>query len=274
MYYILRRRGLGKTSCDAIAANSKHGIQVVRNDQGTVPNDAKLIIRWGCTSNVPRGATILNKVKSIHWVSNKAQSRVELQEVGIPVPRTLVRDEKPDPKKAYIVRPEHHHQGRNLFLCRTAEEINEAVEKCGFGAYISEYIPKIREYRVYVVNGRVAAVAEKIPEDPKAIGWNHALGATFNNVKWRAWPIAGCQLAIAAAKVSGLDFTGVDIMEGPDHQFYVLELNSAPSLTSGYRQKVFAKVFDWIIEEGNEYMDYDVYKPSWKTLIHPALMEK
>ena len=55
---------------------------------------------------------------------------------------------------------------------------------------------------------------------------------------------------MAAAKVSGCDFCGVDVMVDADGKAYVLEVNSAPSQTSEYRQGCVAKAFDYIVQNG------------------------
>ena len=73
------------------------------------------------------------------------------------------------------------------------------------------------------------------------------------------------------ALISKTDFCGVDVMVDKDGNSFVLEVNSAPSMTSDYRQSVFAKAFDWIIEKGNDYMNTEVCK-RWRDVAHPAIL--
>jgi hypothetical protein len=55
---------------------------------------------------------------------------------------------------------------------------------------------------------------------------------------------------------------------------YVIEINSAPSLTSEYRQMCMAKCFDYIAEHGKERIPRVEARGDWKKFIHPALTER
>ena len=46
-------------------------------------------------------------------------------------------------------------------------------------AYYSEYIPKEKEFRVYIFNKKVIGIAEKIPKNKSDIAWNSHCGADF-----------------------------------------------------------------------------------------------
>lgn len=268
-HYILRRRGLGNTSCKAVEALSTTGIKVVRNDRA-VPADAQVVIRWGTTSNVGvPGATILNDTKAIHEVNNKAGFR------------KLLNDAKLCPKTWFnwaehtfpcIIRPSHHAQGKQLYVCNTYDEVSAAVAKCDGGAwYASELIKKTHEYRVFVAQGRAVEVCEKHPDDPNAVAWNHAQGAHFENVRWGQWPVKVVEAAIKAFNLSRLDFGAVDVIVDSEGTAFVLEINTAPSLTSEYRQKCMTKVFDWMIERGKDRIPVAPGNRGYQRLIHPAI---
>lgn len=277
MNIILRRRKLGFTSCNAIAALLAN-VSVVRNDS-RIPA-ADIVFRWGCTSTVD-AEVVVNTAKAIHWCSDKRQGRLDMQGAGVSVPWTVavnqhggtmtnaltdyVLDERP-----LIARPVNHAQGRNLFVGGYADAVRQAVE--WGGGYVSELINKVAEYRVYVIQGRVACVASKTPADPSAVAWNVAQGGRFDNVKWGSWPMAAISEALKAAKVGGLDFCGVDVMMDAEGKAYVLEVNSAPSLTSAYRQQCFAKCFGYIINNGKGQLAVANVN-NWKDVIHPAIWE-
>ena len=139
------------------------------------------------------------------------------------------------------------------------------------GGYISDYIPKVREVRVFVAQGRVVWVAEKTPADPTAHAWNVAQGGRFDNVRWSEWPIKACVAAIWATRALNVDFAGVDVMLDAEGNPYVLEANSAPSQTSPYRQMCSAKAFKWMYDNGKEPIHYRTGTLTWKELIHPAI---
>ena len=280
---ILRRRKLGMSSCREAAKYARElfdtPIKVLRNDKG-VANE-EVVVRWGCTSTLGGNVkAVINPTKHIHRVADKVGCRKLLQEAGVSVPKTIFRDNGVipgdlfDDGKILIGRRATHSQGRHMKVITTMEELFEDKTS----AYWSEYIPKEKEYRVYCGFGRVLAVAEKIAEDKTQIAWNHAQGGSiFHNVKWKDWPREMCMEALRAQKACKIDFTGIDMMVLGD-DYYVLELNSAPSLTSVYRQKIFAKFYTWI---WNEYQTNETKpthfdlpkKNNWGSLILPFIKE-
>lgn len=272
MNYLLRRRRLGNTSCREISRLSETGIGVIRNDQ-PIPDQADVVFRWGCTSNV-NATTVVNTAAAIHAVNDKKAFRLLLDEHKLCPPtwgdfETWRDQQEARPAWPFIVRPARHAQGRHVHLCNTVDEVRAA---CALhpSYYISEYVAKEAEYRVCVVQGRVAWVANKIPDNADAIAWNVARGGRFENVRWGDWPLKACRIAVEAFNLSGLDFGGVDIMvEGTD--VYVLEINSAPSLTSEYRQQCMAKCFDWIVRNGKAPIPLPKDKGNWRKWGHPAL---
>lgn len=285
MHIILRRPKLGRTSCKEIAKFMTDTVarrcdwpkfrRLFNN-----PAPKGYAFRWGCTANIPDGYAVVNTSEAIHQVNEKTSFR------------KLLQDAKPElvPKTWYsymecngavggaggftnpvIVRPKKHAQGKMLFLCRNYDELVAACERCGVGYYISEYIPKVAEYRVAIVSGRVAWVVKKTPGNPEAIAWNVAQNGRFDQVPFGEWPLRVVKTAIEAFNISKLDFGGVDIMVDAEGKPYVLEINSAPSLTSPYRQECFAKCFQYILENGKARIPLIEAKGGWKKFIHPAI---
>lgn len=269
---ILRRRKLGMSSAKGIADVSKTGIRWVRNDQANQPKEDEVVIRWGCTSNVV-SKNVLNTAKAIHEVNNKGAFRSKCAEAKLS-PATWFNAADVPPytlAKGVIVRPNSHAQGRHVYLCHTSADLDAAVRRCGVGYYISEYIRKTHEYRVYVVSGRAVAVAEKIPKDVNDVAWNHALGGEFKNVRWDSWNLKCVRYAIEAMSLTDLDFGGVDVMCDDDNNVYIIEINTAPSLTTPYRQSCFAKAFDYIAEHGKQTIPLVNKRGGYKKFIHPAI---
>jgi glutathione synthase/RimK-type ligase-like ATP-grasp enzyme len=243
----------------------------VRNGEDPFPDDLSLVIRWGCTGKVPI-RNVLNMARAIHTVANKSGFRKLLkEEAPDTIPTThFWDDELGGYEYPLVVRPRTHSQGRQLWLATTPQELAEATVRAGEGWYASSYIPKVAEYRVCFVQGRVAWVANKTPDDPSAVAWNVAQGGRFDNVRWGAWPLNVIETAYRAYELSGLDFSGVDVMVGPDGRSYVLEANSAPSMTSDYRKTCITKCFDHIVTNGKEH--YSVREDrGWQGWVHPAV---
>ena len=275
MITFLRRRGLGRTSCNEMARLIREmggSAQVVRNDDyQSIPHDG-MVVRWGCTTNIYRpNVTVINNPEHIHLCNDKAASRMLLQEGGLPVPYTVLdASEWPDSMLFdVIVRPQTHSQGRHLLHTCSKGMADEFLTEHA-GGYISDYILKVREVRVFVAEGRVVWVAEKTPGNPDDVAWNVARGGRFDNVKWSEWPMRAVVAAVDATNIIGMDFAGVDVMLDTEGNPYVLELNSAPSQTSPYRQLCSAKVFKWMYDNGTDCTG-EVSGGTWKDYIHPAI---
>ena len=277
MATIIRRRKLGMSSCKGIAEFSKKGIGWIRNDKPLPQDD--LYIRWGCTSNVPTD-NVLNTSKAIHEVNDKAAFRVALSKADLSIPSainlTLTREGMDKMGLAYpvVVRPVRHAQGRNIHRCNTEEELKVALKKCGPDGYTSNFFDKTEEFRVAVVQGRAVWVAKKTPGNKEDLAWNVAKGGRFDNVRWNDWPLKAVRVAIEAFDLTKLDFGGVDVMVDKDGNVSVLEINSAPSLTSPYRQECMAKAFDHIIEHGKERIALIKDRGGYLKFIHPSITEK
>ena len=272
---ILRRRRLGRTSCREIARLSQTGIVCVRNDAPTFPEGTDLVIRWGCTSNVPT-RNVLNTAEAIHQSSDKLGFRQLLEEHELG-PATWF-NAVPPAQAGYpmVIRPPTHAQGRNLWVVHNPQEaiatINANPVLRG-GYYIAKLINKVAEYRVFVVQGRVACVAQKTPGNPDDVAWNVARGGRFDNVRWDGWPLKAVKTAVQAFNLSRLDFGGVDVMVDAEGNAYVLEINSAPSLTSEYRQRCMATCFDWVVRNGKERIPLVERRGGYRKVIHPAVCD-
>lgn len=281
MTTIIRRKKLGRSSCKGIAQFSETGIRAIRNDKELPEDD--LYIRWGCTTNVPT-RRVLNTSEAIHRVNDKAGFRMLCAEVGL-APKTWLsaQDQRKDVgldapdcsnwdfPSPCIVRPKRHAQGKHVYLCKTPLQVLGAITSFPGDYYISNFIPKVSEYRVFVVQGRVACVAEKTPGNPDDVAWNVAKGGRFDVVSWDNWPLKACRISIEAFLLSGLDFGGVDVMIDAEGGCYVLEINSAPSLTSPYRQECMAKCFDYIVNNSKAIIPLIEAKGGYKKFIHPAV---
>lgn len=266
-----RRRGLGLTSVREISNFMKNEANYVRNDQTGpgVLDDTNILVRWGCTSTsgLKKGTLTLNNSDAIHTVGNKLEFRRKLQEHKL-CPFTFF-DVK-DAVYPCIVRPSTHAQGKNLYVCNDIAELNAAIAKCGQW-YGAEIINKSAEFRVFVGSGRAVWVANKIPANPTDIAWNVAQGGRFENVRFGDWNLNVVRVAIEGFKLSGLDFGGVDVIVDQEGNATIVEINSAPSQTSPYRQQCCAKFFDYIVENGNATIELQETKGGWRKFIHPGV---
>ena len=277
---IVRRPRLGRTSAREIARMMTPAATVHRVDRPPPIGQFDIAIRWGCTNTVPE-QRVLNSAEAIHAVNDKVAFRKLLEPTNL-CPKTWFDfDDVPYDRLSYvlendvIIRPSRHAQGRRLWVCHTYHQmmrtLTDPLDNEEY--YISQLIPKTHEYRVFIVQGRVAWVARKTPGNPQDVAWNVARGGRFDNVRWSDWPLQVVRYACEAFALTSLDFGGVDVMyDSNASKSYVLEINSAPSQTSPYRQQAAANCFSYIMQrENKERIPMVESLGGYRKFIHPAL---
>lgn len=276
MVTIIRRRKLGRGSTKGITSFMSNNVKIVRNDlMHRYPENTELCIRWGCTSNVPTN-NVLNTAKAIHQVNDKIAFRKLLQPHGLCPKTWFQEDDAESIKYPVIIRAERHAQGRNLHVANNISDLKNIIVRNFYNqkVYASELINKVAEYRVFVGSGRAVWVAQKTPGNPQDVAWNVAQGGRFDNVRFSEWPLKVIRIAIEAFNLTELDFGGVDVIVDADNNVYVLEINSAPSQTSPYRQECVAKYFDYVISNGKQRIPLIQEKGGYLKFIHPAIDNK
>jgi RimK family alpha-L-glutamate ligase len=178
------------------------------------------------------GKLVVNSPAGLSVAESKAQTTYCLQESGIPVPRTLVTQDLDEAHSALsqfgeaVLKPLYGSFGIDMERVKpdTAESIlPDFIRKHG-AIYMQEYIPNEgRDIRAFVVGDHVTAAVYRIAQDGE---WktNVAQGSSCERCELSS---ELCDLCVKAAKVIGLDYTGVDVMEGPCGPM-VLEVNGAP----------------------------------------------
>ena len=278
MFYILKRPKLGRSSLTAFKKFCKSPITIIKNNNIPQLTTEDIVLRWGCTTEFLNGIPkVLNFSHKIQYVNNKAEFRYNLQD-KYPniVPKTWYPSEDQPITYPCIVRPPTHAQGKRLYFCNNYEELDNIFIKypdLSINRYISEYIPKVKEYRVCFIQGRVAWVAEKLPKDPSDIAWNVAQGGKFINCNWKNWPIKAIDACYLAYQESGLYLAGIDVMIDAKGKPYILEVNSAPSHTSPYRQECTAKCLNYTITVNTNMIELDLKYKKYLKYIHPAVKE-
>lgn len=279
MNYIVRKRGLGLESLRAIISSMSIK-PTLRNDASFRRNRQGInkIITWGFVSNLGQNSGVINKDEAVSRASNKSGFRRLLNTNGL-CPRTVftLQDSiELNRTKDIIVRPRNHSQGRNLFVHRAGDEagLRRTMGDIGSGFYASELIDKKYEYRVFVSNGRIVWVANKLPDDRTQVAWNVHQGGKFENVRFGNWDINVIKNAIGSFKLSGLTFGAVDVIVDSTGKAYTLEINTAPSINSPYRISCMAKLFDYYFTNdiiNDMGLDMNFNETDWRRYIHPAV---
>lgn len=193
----------------------------------------KTVINWGC-SNLPdrlTGCNIINPPTSVGLAANKLQAFRSMQgEVSIP---EFTTNKEGALEGLWVARTKlSGHSGDGIVIVENGDGMVDAP------LYV-KYIKKKYEYRVHVAFGEVIHVQRKarntkIPDDQ--INWrvrNHCNGFIFTHNEDHEVRGDTLDQAKKAVHSLGLDFGAVDIIWNErDGQAYVLEVNTAPGLTS------------------------------------------
>jgi glutathione synthase/RimK-type ligase-like ATP-grasp enzyme len=270
---LLRRKELGN-NCHYIADNFP-GKKLAIVQPNEVPADVEWVVRWGTTTEIAnKKAKVINKSSAIHETVNKGAFRMKAAKAGLTARTWLsVADlGKEENVEKVIVRPLTHERSIGLYLCTNLAELQAAVKKCGGEGkyYISDYIAKTQEFRVFVASGRAFMVFEKQPKNKNEISWGCVEEGALKYVKWSQWDEAVVKNAIAAFNLSSLDFGAVDVMV-KDGKAYFLEINTAPEVWQYYGE-CFGLVLSYMINKGRERIPVELNK-GWKGLIHPVMPE-
>lgn len=181
------------------------------------------------------GLVVVNSPASLQIAESKFLTSYILQEKGFRVPESLITQrldstfEFLQEHEDIIAKPLYGFQGYGVIRIKKSEtDIRRRIErllkefKC---ICLQRYIPNPgRDIRAFVVGDEVVASIYRYAK----------IGRWKTNIRAGASPKA-CKLtkeqeemSIRASRCLGLDYTGVDIIEGPDGD-YILEVNGAPA---------------------------------------------
>ena len=123
-----------------------------------------------------------------------------------------------------IVKENYGSLGKQVYLANNHAELLEIENKLIHIPHIfQQYIEcsKGKDYRIIVIGGKVVAYMKR--ENPYSYLSNLATGGTASKVEL---PQKYLDTAVRCAKILGLDYCGVDILEGPHGEPIVSEVNS------------------------------------------------
>lgn len=167
---------------------------------------------------------------------NKRTALAKMAADGVPTPPlydiTQARDRVWRVSQVRLVgRPDRHFGGSGFHLIGGSypegrEQLERAIARgC---SHFTEYIENAREFRVHIAFGKSIKIAEKVggsgPVRNSKNGYYFAYPDFDHKLTLR-------KVAKDAVVSIGLDFGAVDVLYS-EGKFFVLEVNSAPSLTS------------------------------------------
>lgn len=183
---------------------------------------------------VSLGMRVINGPRAIEACVDKFLASARLEAAGLPVPRTIVCEKAEAGMAAFerlgrdvVVKPLFGSLGRGMVRVSDEElayRAFTAIERLDAVLYIQEFIRHPGwDLRAFVVGGKViAAMRRNSPADWRT---NMARGASAEKVSLSP---ENETLAIEAARALDADIAGIDILQGPQGNHYVIEANSVP----------------------------------------------
>lgn len=193
------------------------------------------------------GVPVCNDAVGIERTVDKAMTSFLLRRAGVATPPLWVgRDARAarewamrrlDSGKSVVVKPLFGSQGQGLRLLREAPEVDEVLrlyeadDEVWFGGvyYLQEFVAAAGDdgrggdWRVFVIGGKAVAAMERCGET-----WIHNI-ATGAEGRAVALDDETARLAVAAARVCGLGYAGVDLIHDAEKGAQVIEVNSIPA---------------------------------------------
>lgn len=203
---------------------------------------------------------------------SKITSLLKLSLAGLPaIPSFYCQRERIRKKVDYIVnkfsfplvaKELSRQQGKGVFLLKKKKDFDFLKKFDPKDQFMfQKFYPSNEEYRLLVLDGKVAVCEKKIRTDPSEFRSNVALGAKEEFLKVEHFPEEMKQMAIKATEVLNYQIAGVDIMiDSRTGKKWLLEANRGPGFT--YDPKVstelpalasfFAKKLDLPRSSGGE----------------------
>ena len=181
-----------------------------------------------------QGVPILNPPRALETCVDKYLATVRLEAAGLLVPPTVVCQNAEAALEAFealggdvVVKPLFGSEGRGMVRVSDPElawRTFWAIERTQAVLYLQKFIRHPGwDVRAFVSRGRVLTSMRRIAHGD----WrtNVAQGATAE-----PWPLSPEleQLALRASEAVGTLVAGVDLLPGPDGEWYVIEVNAVP----------------------------------------------
>ncbi|HET6945207.1 MAG TPA: ATP-grasp domain-containing protein [Gaiellaceae bacterium] len=186
------------------------------------------------------GVEVLNPAGTLVAAHDKLLTARILRRAGIPHPRTwLIEDGRPGPapELPLVLKPRFGSWGRDVVLCRTGAELDDALAEISQRSWFREHGVVAQELvepvgwdlRLVVAGGRVVGAARRIAAEGE---WRTNVALGGHSTPAAPSPLARRLALDAAAAVRG-DLVGVDLLPTAK-TFVVAEVNGAVDIRRWY----------------------------------------
>ena len=182
-----------------------------------------------------RGVRVLNAPRALEACVDKYLTTARLESAGLPVPPTVTCQHADAALEAFaalggdvVVKPRFGSEGRGMLRIADPElawRTFRTLERTGAVIYLQQRIHHPGwDLRVFVLAGRVLACMRR---HARGDDWrtNVAQGGRAECVRVGE---AEEELALRSAALLGAEAAGVDLMQGPAGEWYVIEVNAVP----------------------------------------------
>jgi RimK family alpha-L-glutamate ligase len=217
----------------------------------------ELVFRMDMLYKLERqGFYMVNPPAAIEHCVDKYDILALLEDVGVPVPRTLATESVNEALKAFnelgsdiVVKPVFGSRGQGATRVNDVEIADTVFKAITFHhgvIYMQEFVPHGHsDIRAFVVDSRVIASMRRVAQ-----GWktNYSQGAKPEPARIsREFE----DLAIKSAKAVGCKIAGVDILEGPEGP-RIVDVNSQPGwkgLQMVTKVNIAEQIVDFVLSE-------------------------
>lgn len=250
IYYSDGRTGLtGRKLVRELGISSQRSLQRDVRRASSVTS----LIRWGVSQSFGENPKYeLNTRDAIALAANKQRTLRHLQQAGIRVPELATNknaaQEFLTAGHVLVGRPDYHQGGSDFRIIRNLSDLRNDTTS----SHWTVLYDKSSEWRIHVFRGEVIGASKKISDGVEhrirnQYARNHTNGWRFFKVDVNNLQDRIKELAVDAVAALGLDFGAVDIiLSSNPRRYYVLEVNTAPSLEEN--STIFNTYLDYFSE--------------------------
>ncbi len=217
----------------------------VRSQRITVDDMNNIFVRWvpgGSAEQIifrmdvlhrleNMGITVINPSVSIERCADKYYTCSLLEDAGILTPETVCTEHYDEAMSAFdemgdvVVKPLFGSQGIGVMRIADRDLAHRLFRVLDYGRsvyYIQKFLPHNKEdFRAFVLGDTIISSMKR-----KGKSWktNFARGASVERVQLSDYVE---DMAVKAAKVTGCEYAGVDILPSKG-EYYIIEVNSIP----------------------------------------------
>lgn len=225
------RSGSFRVTCDDHVLNEFDAVLVRTMPPGSLE---QVVFRMDALAQLEAdGTLVVNPPKAIEAAVDKYLALAKLQAAGVPVPRTIACQTADEAMVAFdrlgeraVVKPLFGGEGRGIAKLddeAMAVRAFKLLEQLGAVIYLQEYIEHPGyDTRVLLVGDRAFGMRRRSTDDWRT---NISRGGRGEAIELDETTI---ELARQSAEAVGAPLAGVDIIETPDGEQIVLEVNAVP----------------------------------------------